>query len=204
MALEVLREVLESDYRGPKAVFSEVHVMKSIMAIGAAKSVGRGRLGVILNLGQGEVRTLIRRMKEKDLIVVGSDGCKLTARGEREFRKLTQLLAWSSEVQGRALKMGECCWAILARGAAGRLRFGIEQRDAAVRAGANGALTAVFKSGVFKLPKEETDCEKAGPRELWSAVRKAGPKENDVIVVSGADGLAEAEFGALAAAITLI
>src|SRR5207253_5255348 len=69
MSLQVLRDVLSSEYRGPRAIFSEVHVLRAILAIGTSGSVGRGRLGSLVGLGQGEVRTLIKRMKENDLIV---------------------------------------------------------------------------------------------------------------------------------------
>ena len=204
MPPEVFREVLSADYRGPRAVFSEVHVLKALVAIGRAGSVGRGRLGSVLDLGQGEVRTLIRRLNEKGLITIKADGCRLTARGEREFQKLAKTIPWSSSVPGKALMMGDECWAVLVKRASGEVRLGIEQRDAAVRAGANGAFTAVFTSGAFRTPGEGRDCEKDGPRALWSAVRTAGPEEGDVAVVSGAVDARAAEAGALAAALTLV
>ena len=204
MALEVLRGVLASDYKGPRAVFSEVHVLKAVMSIGASGSVGRGRLGNLLGLGQGEVRTLIKRMKAKGLIRIEANGCSLSAKGLREFRKLRDVLPWSSLVKAEELGIGKHCWALLVRDAAPRVRLGLEQRDAAVRGGANGALTAVFKSGRFTLPGEDTDCEKNGPKTLWSAVREASPTQGDAVVVAGAPDVASAEFGALAAAVTLL
>jgi hypothetical protein len=204
MPLEVLREVLSADYRGPRAVFSEVHVLKSLMVLGSMGSAGRGRLGSLLDLGQGEVRTLIRRLQENGLITVKADGCRLTAKGEREYRELAKAIPWSSAVPGSALLIGDECWAVLVKRAKGRVRFGIEQRDAAVRAGANGAFTAVFTSGAFRTPGEGKDCEKDWPKILWSEVRSAGPGEGDVVVISGAGDKATAEGGALAAALTLI
>ncbi len=203
MTLESLRDVLSSDYKGPRAVFSEVHVLKAILAIGAAGSVGRGRLGSMVGLGQGEVRTLIKRLKENDLIVIEPDGCKLSRKGLREFSQLKEKLPWSSKVEAGSLGIGAECAAVLVRGAGANVRKGIEQRDAAVRAGANGALTALFAKGRFTLPGEGTDCEKDGPRDLWKAARAAGPREGDVIIVVGADSQDAAELGTLAAALTL-
>ncbi len=204
MSLQVLREVLSSEYKGPRAGFSEIHVLRAIMVIGANDLVGRGRLGNLVWLGQGEVRTLIKRMKEKDLISIEPGGCRLSEKGEREYRKLREKLPWSSVVRASALGIGEKCWAVLVRGASSNVRKGIEQRDAAVRAGANGALTAVFDSGRFSLPGEGTDCERGGPRELWSSVRAAKPEDDDVLVVVGAGSESVAEVGALAAALTLL
>ena len=203
MSLQVLRDVLSADYRGPRAGFSEIHVLRAIFVIGDSDSVGRGRLGKLVWLGQGEVRTLIKRLKEKDLIVIEADGCKLSDRGESEYRRLREKLRWSSAVDAKALGIGEKCWAVMVRGGAKNVRKGIEQRDAAVRAGANGALTALFSSGHFALPGEGTDCEKDGPRGLWSSVRSAKPEKNDVVVIVGAGSEGAAELGALASALTL-
>ncbi|HEV2390270.1 MAG TPA: DUF4443 domain-containing protein [Nitrososphaerales archaeon] len=203
MTLEALRDVLSSDYKGPRAVFSEVHVLKAILAIGAAGAVGRGRLGSLVGLGQGEVRTLIKRMRENDLIRIQPDGCRLSKKGEREFQKLREKIPWSSPVDAKSLGIGDDCAAILVRGAAKNVRRGIEQRDAAVRVGAVGALTAVFAKGRFTIPGEGTDSEKEGPPGLWSAARSAGPREGDVLIVVGADSEEAGQLGTLAAALTL-
>jgi len=203
MPLPVLREVLSAEYKGPRAVFSEVHVLKAILSIGDSGAVGRGKLGALVGLGQGEVRTLIKRMKGNDLIMIEPDGCKLSRKGEREFEKLREKIPWSSAVNAKALGIGERCSAVLVRGGAAKARKGIEQRDAAVRVGARGALTAVFASGRFALPGEGSSAEVDGPRDLWSKARAAGPREGDALVVVGADSDDLADLGSLAAAITL-
>lgn len=199
-----LRDVLSADYRGPRAVFSEVHVLKAILAIGEAGSVGRGRLGSLVGLGQGEVRTLIKRLKENQLIVIEAEGCKLSRKGEREYRTLKEKIAWSSMVDAASLGIGSECAAVLVRGGGANVRKGLEQRDAAVRAGALGALTALFSRGRFTLPGDGTDVEKGGPRGLWSAARASAPRNGDVLIVAGASSPEAAEMGALAAALTVL
>jgi len=203
LTLEALRDVLSSEYKGPRAVFSEIHVLKAILAIGAAGAVGRGKLGSLVGLGQGEVRTLIKRLKENDLILIQPDGCRLSRKGEREFQRLREKIPWSSSVEARSLGIGVKCAAVLVRGAGRSVRKGIEQRDAAVRAGAIGAFTALFANGRFIIPGEGVDCEKDGPRGLWSAARAEVPREGDVLIVVGADSDEAAELGTLAAALTL-
>lgn len=201
--MAALRDVLSSDYKGPRAVFSEVHVLKAILAIGAAEAVGRGRLGSLVGLGQGEVRTLIKRMRENDLILIQPEGCKLSKKGEREFHKLKEKIPWSSLVEAESLGIGEECAAVLVRAAGQNVRKGIEQRDAAVRVGAIGAFTAVFTKGRFTIPGEGTDSEREGPYGLWSAARSAGPREGDVLIVVGAHSEEVGQLGTLAAALTL-
>ena len=204
MVSETLREVLDSDYRGPRAVFTRVHVLKALMTIGEAGSVGRGRLGALTGLGQGEVRTLIKRLKDNDLIEVQASGCVLSEKGRREFAKISSLLRWSSPVVTEGLNLGARCWAIVVADAASRVRYGIEQRDAAIKEGADGAFTAVFRRGRFTIPGEGRDCEAEGPREPWTAIRRAGPRDGDAVVVTGSSSDADSESGALAAALTLI
>ena len=177
--------------------------MRAIFAIGEGGAVGRGKLGSLVGLGQGEVRTLIRRMKEQELIVIEPEGCKLSRKGVREFQKLREKIPWSSTVNAKALGIGAMCSAVLVRAAAEKVRKGIEQRDASIRVGANGAFTAIFTSGHFALPGEGTDSEKHGPPELWASVRAAGPEEGDVVIIVVADSQSVAEFGALSAALTV-
>jgi hypothetical protein len=203
MVLQSLREVLESDYRGPRAVFTQVDVLKALIAIGKSGNVGRGRLGTLTGLGQGEVRTLIKRLKDNQLIVIETDGCRLSKKGEKEYAKLSSLLLWSGPVTAKKLDLGAKCWAVLVAGAEKAVRYGIEQRDAAIKAGADSAFTSVFKSGRFIVPGEGADCEKDGAGEPWTSLRKANPHDGDVVVVTGSSAEASAENGALAAFLTL-
>jgi hypothetical protein len=203
MVLRSLRQVLDSDYRGPRAVFTQVDVLKALVAIGKSGKVGRGRLGTLTGLGQGEVRTLIKRLKDNQLIVIEVDGCRLSKKGEKEYAKISSLLLWSGPVKAKPMELGDRCWAVLVAGADKMVRYGIEQRDAAIKAGADGAFTSVFISGRFTVPGEGDDCEKGGPSEPWVSLRKVGPHEGDVVVVTGSSEEADAENGALAAVLTL-
>ena len=200
-----LAQLVASDYRGPRASFEEVHVLKAILELGRLGNIGRGKLGSLLNIGQGEVRTLIKRLKESGLIRIESSGCSLTEKGKREFERIAKALPWLSRVNAGALGMGKASYALVIRGKADRVRKGIEQRDAAIKAGASGALTVVYSGGKFKIPDEGTDCEAKGPSEPWTSLRKeAQPRNGDILVISAGDKPSSAEYGALAAALTLI
>src|ERR1700676_4111255 len=116
MVLQAIRQVLDSEYRGPRAVFTQVHVLKALVAIGKSGRMGRGRLGALTGLGQGEVRTLIKRLKDNQLILIEADGCRLSKKGEKEYAKISSLLLWSGPVGPGILEFGEKCWAVLIRG----------------------------------------------------------------------------------------
>jgi hypothetical protein len=75
----------------------------------------------------------------------------------------------------------------------------LEQRDAAVKAGAKGATTIIFKSGRLVIPSVSDDLSRDYPKTVERLVSLLQPEENDVIVVAGADSLELAEYGAAAA-----
>lgn len=202
--MEKLEAILTSDYKGPRAGFTEAHVLKAILTIGSSGNVGRGKLGVFLHLGQGEVRTLIKRLKDAGLITVEERGCSLSQTGRKEYARIRKLIPWSSLVEGKSLGLGSYCWAVNVRGRSDKIKKGIEQRDAAVKAGARGALTAIYSSGKFRVPPDDTDCERSIASEPWSAIRSSGVKEGDTLIVSGSDDLLSAEYGALSAALTIL
>ena len=63
-----IQAVLASDYRGPKAANGEVDIMRALFAIGKSDTnLGRAKLGQATGLGQGEVRSLIARVKTSGL-----------------------------------------------------------------------------------------------------------------------------------------
>ena len=205
-----IQEVLESDYRGPRAAYGEVEVLKAIFGIGRSETnLGRSRLGQLTGLGQGEIRTLISRLKTSDLVSVDARGCALTRKGRKEFSVLSKTLPYSSLVEARPLGLGRCAWGVVVRSGQEKLRNGIEQRDASIRAGANGALSVIYSQNRFMIPgvkdESDADCEALGPSEPWKTIREEGkPKNGDVVIVSWADTEMLAEAGALAAALTLL
>lgn len=204
MVLQELSKVLANDYRGPKAGVTEPQVLKALLVIGDAGSIGRGKLGSTLSIGQGEVRTLIRRLKDRGLITIASEGCALTESGKKQYKSVAKVIPWGSPVKGTSLGLGRMCYALIVRGRSAKVKKGIEQRDAAVRFDALGALTVFFRKGRFRVPLAAEDCESKGPSEPWIAIRAAKPKDGDTVIVSGANELLDAEYGALAAALTIV
>jgi hypothetical protein len=91
----------------------------------------------------------------------------------------------------------------LVRNQGHELKSGIEQRDAAVMAGAKNATTMVLKGGKLVIPSVPNDLAKEFPRAA-NQMKTLQPKEMDVIVIMGADSSEKTEYGALAAAWTLL
>ena len=200
-----ISEVLVHDYRGPRPGFNETRVLKAIITIGKMAAVGRGRLGTFLVLGPGETRTLIRRLQATGLIRVEANGCILTELGKREYNSISKSLTSIGQVDAPFLNLGPYCWCFVLRGKSDKVRIGIEQRDAAILEGANGALTLVYKEGRFIVPADKTDCESVNPSSLWNAIRGKGQLEDgDVVIIAGGDNLFAAEWGGWSAAMATI
>jgi hypothetical protein len=90
------------------------------------------------------------------------------------------------------------------RKAANKASNGIEQRDAAVRAGANGAVTLAFKDGHLRMPPGGDSKIRDSAGVIKQMVGNSRPDEDDVIVIAGADTGRLAEDPARTAAWTLL
>jgi hypothetical protein len=185
---------------GPAPRFARFHVWKALWAIGRNGPIGRQRLTGMLGLGEGSVRTIVNFLMGRGLVRADETGMRLTAKGSREVQAAGFSMA---TVNARGLCVGECDVAVLVRGKAGNVRDGLRQRDEAVKAGAAGATTLVFRNGRMLMPPE-TDMDASYP-QLARQIRAAFElREGDVVVIGSAGDLKAAEDGALAAAVELI
>jgi hypothetical protein len=86
------------------------------------------------------------------------------------------------------------------------VKRGIEQRDAAIRAGATGACTLVYRKGKLAMPMGDREEWTPAPNDLlFEDLRKIfDPTEHDVITIVSASDNGLAEHCAVAAALTLL
>ena len=205
MAARVIEQVLLERYPGPFTSFNELHVSKAILLLGERGPIGRAMLSKNLFLGGGAVRTLIHRLKESHLVIVERTGCRLTSRGEVVYRELKMKIPIITEIEGGILATEKFTYTVLVKKATGMVKRGIEQRDAAVRAGGGGATTFIFKKGSFTIPGSSSNCETEFPNDVWRDLSATlNPRDGDVIIVCNASSKEAAEYGALAAAWTII
>jgi len=199
----MLKQLAEQKAPGPIPSFSELHLAKAIDIIGRER-IGRGGLSERLGLGEGATRTLIDRLLEARLVRISRRGCELTDKGLSIMKQLDSKLGLKVNVSRGPITVGPHGFGILVRKRANSVSGGIEQRDAAVRAGANGAVTLVFKDGELLMPSTEGSETRQSSHAIAEIVQKFQPKENDVVVIAGGDTERLAEDGAWAAAWTLL
>jgi len=189
---------------GPRTSFSVFDLMKLLEIIAETGSIGRGKLSEKLCLGEGATRTLINRLTDAELIVTSKSGCALTEKGEKTWNDIKAMLPRKFEVEKNELTFAAYNVAVLVRGRGERVKKGLEQRDAAVMAGAKGATTLVFKNNKLILPMISADISKDFPIAFKQITSLTALEENDVLIISNADQPKEAEYGALAAAWSII
>ena len=201
--IDVFSELLKSKAPGPAPSFTELHLIKAVEIIGD-QVVGRKVLSRKLRLGGGTVRTVIARLEKANLISVSKEGCKLTDRGREIYDELRYKFGRMSLVEANPLTVGTYNFGVLVRNSAHKVRYGIEQRDAVVKAGAIGATIFVYKKGKLILPTISEDVMRDYPNVARSIIEIFKPIENDVIIFGGADTSEKAEEGARIAAWTLV
>jgi hypothetical protein len=122
------------------------------------------------------------------------------------YKSLRSKLSEVRAVNARQLALDKASAAIMVKGSGGMVRNGIEQRDAAIRAGATGACTLVYRNGELAMPmggRESLGLE-ANDLLFEDLQRLFAPKDNDVITIVSAPNMGLAEHCVIASALTLL
>jgi Mn-dependent DtxR family transcriptional regulator len=198
-----LEKIVSGKAPGPSPAFSVFHVLRALELI-AEKFTGRGKLADTLGVGEGTVRTIIGRLKNAGLISTTKAGCTLTNKGLKLYNEYQSVFKKKVEFERSEIAIGKHNIAVLIKNCGHKVKSGVEQRDAAIMAGAKGATTILFRGGRLIIPAVSGDVAKDFPRAASQIMASMSPEEDDVIIVSSADTLEKAEYGALAAAWMLL
>lgn len=199
-ALEIVHQIVERIAPGRPPAYTEAHVLKALELLGGGLGIGRQQLSRELRLGEGTVRTLARRMRGSGLIEATRSGMTLTSRGRDVLVELGGLIL-TREFPETPITVGSANFAVLVRGVAGDVRMGIEQRDAAMMAGARGATTLIYDGERLRMPGMDLRLNSSTVDFIHENLK---PEEGDVIIIGSADDLFDAEIGAKSAAMNLL
>ena len=203
-ALRVIEKVAGKIAPGRAPSFIEAHVITALEAISAGKRVGRIKLSEILGLSEGATRTLVRHLGNEGLIEVSKSGMVLSNFGEKVFSDLRSRISEEIEIPRSSLTLGSFNVAVLIRNAARSVKYGVEQRDAAIKVGALGATTLVFSRNKLTMPGVSEDIPQKIQPIQDALISKLKPRENDVIIIGSANEKRAAEFGAKTVALELL
>ncbi len=202
--LQMIKKVARKLAPGRAPAFTEIHVVKALEVLSTEEPVGRIGLSKILGLGEGETRTLVRHLRNEDVVEVSRTGIVLSDLGEKILFDLRSNMSEELEIPQSSLTVGSHNVAVLIKNVADSVKYGLEQRDAAIRAGALGATTLIFRNDRLTMPGVSKDVFQNIQPIHGMLVAKLKPEENDVILIGSADDKRTAEFAAKTAALKLL
>lgn len=204
-SLAGLLVLAERHAQGPSPTFDRAHLLLAFATVGDSNGIGRKALAISSGLGEGAIRTLLKKLREEGYVDADRSGAHLTKGGQRLYESIGRRISKSVLLSDNRLTMGRTAVALVAKGRGVAVKGGIEQRDSAIKVGASGATTYVMKGGRFTIPGGSSDCEKDFPSTSWAKLRKElNPEDTDAVILCGADSEVKAKLGALAAALTLL
>lgn len=180
--------------------FGLVHIFKALQLMNNYKVVSRTMLCKELALGEGSIKTLIKHMKMYNLINTSKKGTYLTNEGINAYQELSSIIKSESELPRTSITLGSFNYAVLLKGYSRFIKGGIEQRDYAIRIGALGATTLIYKNGRFIMPSTDYIIDD----DIIQLFLSLEPEDGDVIIIGSANDRLSAELGAKNAAINTI
>ena len=185
--------------------FDMVHVFKTLQLIQKNGHVSREKLCEDLGLGEGTIKTLVRHLKMQNLIVSSNAGTTMTKKGNSLFSELLSSIPSEISLSKCAITLGKFNYAVLVKQMSSMIKDGIAQRDAAIRMGASGATTLLFKDNKFLIPQTKFDSLKDEHQLSEQMIKNLHPQDGDVIII-GSDNYSrmKAEFAAKSAALITI
>jgi len=187
--------------KGPAPKFTKWHVWKTIYEIFNTGRIGRQKLSKRVGVGEGTLRTILAFLKAQNFIIIKQTGISLT---EKAVSFLDKCGLQIVPLQAPEITAGKYNCALRVRNAAHKIRLGIEQRDEAIKAGASGATTLIYKNNLLSFPGEAQSLKHTHPKISELIISKFKLENNDVVIIGFGSTLKSAEEGALAAALDLI
>ena len=203
--LPILKQISSTRPLGQTRTFTELQVIRALLILGERKVIGRTLLSRLLKTGSGAIRTMISDLEEHKIINIERAGCSLTKTGINIYKEIIEKIPKVIQIDAGRLSVANFDAAALVKDGSKFIHRGIEQRDAAIKAGAKGATTLMYEKDRFTLPMESIDCAKDFPSNIWVILeKKFNPSDGDVIIISSSNIEESAIYGALAGALTLV
>jgi predicted transcriptional regulator len=193
-------KILEMPRYGPLFRFADHHIYRTLSLLSSGRRVGRKRLADEVGIGEGSMRKIVNVLKEREMIDVRQTGVRISPKGLAYFNELPVRM---EEVRSPDMTISDTSIAVQVKGAGNRISTGIEQRDAAIKAGADGATTVVMLEDRLLVPPDY-DLDANVPETAKVLRDRFDLEDGDVIIVGTSTDPRKAANGALAAAFDIV
>ena len=183
---------------GPVPKFNDYHIWKAFECLDENTPVGRKKLSQMLGIGEGSTRTILAMMQDQNMIIIGKSGIFLTDKGS-EFKKSVHMDV--ADISISDITIGDRDCAVRVPKMARNVKYGCEERDAAIKSGATGATTLIYTNCKLIFPGSDYPVEP----EVEAKIRSVFSLKNDDVVIIGTGPTREsAEVGAVVAGLTIM
>ena len=185
--------------------FDMAHIFKALQLIETRGHISRVLLCEELNLREGSIKTLVKHLKMKGMIETSNAGTKMSNKGKKFFEELQSSIPKECTIPKCSIALGKFNYAILLKQLSFAVKSGIEQRDAAIRMGAIGATTLLFRNGMFMMPATHYYSLKKELQVQKLLIEKLNPEVDDLIIIGSDDkDIKTAELAAKSAALLTV
>jgi hypothetical protein len=200
---EFIKDLASTRAPGPSTSFTVFHVFYALELL-SAQTIGRNKLAEKLSVGEGAIRTLISRLIDAGLMVTSKEGCSLTSKGLDVWKEFEEVFSQRVELPRTELTTSDFNYGFLVKNCGNKVKSGIDQRDAAIVAGAKWALVISSRNGHLRIESVSENIEHEFPKAAQQILDLIVPQDNDVIVIAGGDTALKAKRGAFAGSWALL
>jgi len=190
--------------RGARRTRPEIKELLMLLLLKFEGPIGRYSLKEMLGLSEreGVVKSMLSVLQRGGYISSGRPGSKLTVKGEKllEQRLKAQSIVDVKCLSLQSLETGPTSFIVHLRGRAEAIISGMNERDAAVRAGALGATVLTFKNGMLSVPTVYHNLSSKYPDLAKRIYESFSLADGDALIVASAENRWRALEGVLAAA----
>lgn len=202
--IQLLSKVAQRHAPSRMLSFDLVHVFKTMQMMADNKKISRSFLMQEFGLGEGSIKTLVKHLKMHGLVENSNAGMWLTNKGDTLYTKLHVSIPREMDIAKCSVALGKFNHAVLLKDMAYNIKSGIEQRDAAIKAGAVGATTLICRNDRLVLPGTGEDLMRNDQRVHLLIMKELSPEQNDVIIIGSSQNKKIAEMAAKSAALYTI
>lgn len=155
-------------------------------------------LSRVLGIGEGSVRTIIKRLQQQSLISIDSiGGCALTPVGREVLGQIKKGMVSSGSIDLSGMGVTYPSFALqvnLDVSAHSVLKL----RDVAIRWGAEGAIVFHFSGGRIVVPSITDDLSQTSPSTHYELMSRFRLQDGDYVLAAFSHDVASAEMSVLA------
>lgn len=185
---------------GPMFRFTDANVYYALYVLSDGKRIGRKKLAEEAGVGEGSMRRILDKFREWNFVQIKQTGISITKAG---LVFLDQIPVRLIDVDLQGSVVGDFTQGVIVYGASSKIVNGMQQRDAGIKAGAEGCTTIVIRDGKLMIPPD-WNMDEQTPELAYKIRKDTGITADDVIIAGGGSSKIAAVEAVLNAAFELV